>query len=494
MSVAARYGTYGDTGHWDGDIPGTGNAGVPVVRAVRSGDVRPNVPNNGDTSGQPGNRGAGGTWDSGGTDRHAVSLAGMKRNVAKIRYAVEVLDGASGAEVLAWLEGYGHTVSRSKVYPEVNRYRDAHGLSDDRRVHAVSAPSQMAARRSAPARRDVRASRPSLVADGLRENSTSSRSPMGSVPVRDGDTPPVVGDGQASVHSGVPTTAPNGNGVPTTPPGNGDIRGHHRPGDIPDEGDTSNPGLVIGPAQPSTGTPDPSPQPSAMEREERVPWVAFACYAVSVVSLAVSLNTSWRFFDLVLHIPSTYGERYVMFAVAELALVVCGAGMAVNVHRDGRPGSFQAIVWSMCAAMAYMAWAESAPEEAIGRIVLGPVLGTVMLHLGLGLELRARHQHAGTVARIGRELRERFMSRLGLADDGRDAAQRIRDRKAYAAAALSCPRRWPWSRQSRLERALLAAGVADDSLLRDRMLARLAVVQHAQSLSAVAQPSPWTHV
>jgi DNA-directed RNA polymerase specialized sigma24 family protein len=226
-------------------------------------------------------------------------------------------------------------------------------------------------------------------------------------------------------------------------------------------------------------------------REVRAPWVALACYAVAVVSLAVSLNTSWRFFDLVLHIPSSYGERYVMFAVAELALVVCGAGMAVNVHRDGRPGSFQVIVWSMCAAMAYMAWAESSTEEAVGRILLGPVLGTVMLHLGLGLELRARHQHTSTVARIGRELRERCLSRLGLADDGRDAAQRTRDRKAYAAAALSRQRWWPWSRKARLERALLAAGVADDPVMRDRMLARLAVIRHAHELSTLAQPSPW---
>jgi hypothetical protein len=205
----------------------------------------------------------------------------------------------------------------------------------------------------------------------------------------------------------------------------------------------------------------------------------------------VSLNTSWRFFDRVLHIPTAYGERYVMFAVAELALVVCGAGMAVNVHRDGRPGSFRLIVWSMCAAMAYMAWVMSTPEEAIGRILLGPLLGTIMLHLGLGIELRARHQHTSTVARIGRELRERFLSRLGLADDGRNAAQRTRDRKAYAAAALSRPQRWPWSRQARLERALLAAGVADDPAMRDRMLARLAVVRHAHGLATLTQPSPW---
>jgi hypothetical protein len=218
-----------------------------------------------------------------------------------------------------------------------------------------------------------------------------------------------------------------------------------------------------------------------------------ACYAVAVVSLAVSLNTSWRFFDLVLHIPTANGERFIMFAVVELALVVCGAGMAVNVHHHGRPGSFRLPVWAMCTAMAYMAWAESTPQEAIGRILLGPALGTIMLHLGLGLELRAQHQHQHTTT-IGRELRERCLSRLGLADDERDAAQRTRDRNTYKAATLTKPRRWPWSRQARLERALLAAGIADDPQMRNRLLARLAVINHARELSTLTQPSPWTCV
>lgn len=231
---------------------------------------------------------------------------------------------------------------------------------------------------------------------------------------------------------------------------------------------------------------------AASEREQRAPWVALACYLVAVVSLLVSLNTSWRFFEHVLHIPTANGERWVMFAVAELALVVCGAGMAVNVQRTGHPGAFRAPVWAMCAAMAYMAWAMSTTDEAVGRILLGPVLGTVMLHLGLGLELRARHHRTSTAARIGRELRERCLSLLGLGDDDRDAAQRSRDRRAYQAAALSRPRRWPWSRAARLERALLAAGVADDPVMRERMLARLAVLNHAGELATHTQPSPWT--
>jgi hypothetical protein len=377
--------------------------------------------------------------DTADTDPHAEALARAKTKTAAIRYAVRVLNGAPTAEVMAWLDRYGYTVSRSKVYPEVSAYREAHGLTDDD-----------VASRSVPA-----------------GQGTTHRSPG---PNQDGDM-----------------WASGGESVPTIPTENGDTWPQHRGHQTGDTGDADGRERDASGAGPTTQTTTETPQLV----EQRAPWVAFACYAVAVVSLAVSLNTSWRFFDQVLHIPADFGERYVMFAVGELALVVCGAGMAVNVHRHGQPGTFRLIVWAMCAAMAYMAWAMSTTEEAVGRILLGPLLGTVMLHLGLGLELRARHQHTGTVARIGRELRERCLSRLGLANDGRDAAQRTRDRNAYKAAALSRPRRGPWSRQARLERALLAAGVADDPVMRDRMLARLAVVSHAHGLTTLTQPSPW---
>ena len=228
-------------------------------------------------------------------------------------------------------------------------------------------------------------------------------------------------------------------------------------------------------------------------REERAAWVAFACYAVAALSLLVSLNTSWRYFDEVLHIPTDFGERYVMFALAELALVVSGAGMAVNVHRHGRPGAFRLMVWAGVGASAFIAGAMSnwEPREALGRIILGPLLGAAMLHLGLGLELRARHQHTGTLARVGRELRERVLSRLGLADDERDAAQRTRDRAATRAVELSLPGRWRFSRTARLQRALLAAGVADDPVVRERLLARRQVVAHAEQFAQLDQGSPW---
>lgn len=247
-----------------------------------------------------------------------------------------------------------------------------------------------------------------------------------------------------------------------------------------------------------THQPFPAPQSrphvdtaAPQQPPQRASAVTIACYVAAVATLPVSLNTSWRFFDQVLNIPTADGERYIMFAVAELALIVSGAGMAVNVRRTGHPGPFRMVVWAMCAVSGYMAWAMSDIEEGLARVILGPVLGAIMLHLALGLELRARHHRTGTVARIGRELRERMLSRLGLADDERDALQRTRDRAAFRAAQLSMPRRWRWSREARLQRALLAANVADDPDMRTKMLARLSVLHHAHELGAHRQPSPW---
>jgi hypothetical protein len=130
--------------------------------------------------------------------------------------------------------------------------------------------------------------------------------------------------------------------------------------------------------------------------------------------------------------------------------------------------------------------------ESLARMVLGPILGAVMLHLALGLIKRHNHQRTGTLARVGREMRERLLSRLGLADDARTAAQRTRDRAATRAVELSLPGRWRFGRKARLQRALLAAGVADDPQMRDRLLARRQVVHHADELAGLVQGSPWT--
>ena len=261
--------------------------------------------------------------------------------------------------------------------------------------------------------------------------------------------------------------------------------------------DTNNPdmGTILNfppdaeqPQPPSTQATADAPATTAPAAAPPSNWVSAAFYTAAILALTISLNTSWRFFDQVLAIP--VAERILMFAAAEFALIVCGAAMAVSVRHTGRPAPGpKIVVWAMCTVAAYMAIAEAASTaEAIGRILLGPALATVMLHLGLGLEIRLRPHRTPnpTFSRIWTEIRERALSRLGLADDQRNAAQRTRDRKALKAAALSRPRRAPWSRPARLERAVLAAGIADNPELRNRMLARIAACQNAHQLGELA--------
>ncbi|WP_280463526.1 hypothetical protein [Nocardia carnea] len=237
---------------------------------------------------------------------------------------------------------------------------------------------------------------------------------------------------------------------------------------------------------------DPSSVERESEKKQGLPkaLVVFL-YLAAAATLPLSVNTSWHFFEDTLGIKNTV-ELVGMAAIMEFVLVVCGIGMAVNVNRFGDPGPFRTIVWGICGFSGWTAWHMSETTgEAVGRLVLGPILGAVMLHVALGLIKRSKHQRTGVVARVGRELRERMLSRIGLADDERDAAQRTRDRAATRAVELSLPKRFRWSRQARLERALLAAGVADDPSLRDRLMARRQVVHNAHRLAELDQGSPW---
>jgi hypothetical protein len=195
-------------------------------------------------------------------------------------------------------------------------------------------------------------------------------------------------------------------------------------------------------------------------------------YLASAGGLAVSLNTSWRFFGDRLGV--TGAERVIMFSVVELALVACALGMRANVRRidpaTGRsdaPGAPRTVAWVLCGLSAYAALLLSGPVDGIARVALGPLLSLVMLHLALGIEIRNRTmRRTGTWARIAGEIRERVMSRLGLADDDRDALTRTRERAARRVARLD-----------RIQR---------------RMLAELAVLRHAGELATLPLPSPWT--
>jgi hypothetical protein len=146
--------------------------------------------------------------------------------------------------------------------------------------------------------------------------------------------------------------------------------------------------------------------------------------------------------------------------------------------------------WLLCALAGYMAWQLSGVAEGIARVALGPVLGLVMLHLALGIEIRTHHTRSTTWARIGRELRERVLSRLGLSNDERDALARTRDRAARRVARLSLARMVPL-RTVRVARALRASNVAHDPIMRARMMAELAAIRHAAKLATLPQPCPW---
>jgi len=212
-------------------------------------------------------------------------------------------------------------------------------------------------------------------------------------------------------------------------------------------------------------------------------------YLVAVMSMLVSIDTSWRFFEYRLHITNP-AERGVMFAVIEAGLLACGYGMRANVRLTGRPGAPRLFAWLLCALAGYMAWQLSGMAAGLARVVLGPALGLVMLHLALGIEVRAGTHRATTWARIGRELRERLLSRVGLSDDERDALARTRDRAARRAARLSLGTWVPW-RAARVARALRASNVAHDPAARTRLLAELATIRHAAELATLDQPSPW---
>lgn len=221
-------------------------------------------------------------------------------------------------------------------------------------------------------------------------------------------------------------------------------------------------------------------------------------YLASLGGLCVSLNTSWRFFGDRLHIVGA--ERIVMFSVVELALVACALGMRANVRRvdprtgrRGAAGAPRLVAWALCALAAYAALLLSGPVDGAARVLLGPVLCLVMLHMALGIEIRQSGARTGTWARVAGEVRERALSRLGLADDDRDAATRTRERAAGRAARLAMSPK-AFRRDARLTRALRAAGVAHDEGMRDRLLAELAVLRHANELDTLTQESPWTRV
>ncbi|MFD8589856.1 hypothetical protein ACFV1B_09975 [Streptomyces sp. NPDC059637] len=248
----------------------------------------------------------------------------------------------------------------------------------------------------------------------------------------------------------------------------------------------------------------------AILRRGRRPQRHLGSPAVKVAAVAAlgctaySADTSWRFAADYLDMAGT-AERAAMFGAAELALFATALMARQNLTTQGAPGLPGILVWVITGVQMIPAYAESGPVGGTVRAFVGPVMAAMLWHLAMGIELRLRTPGAashGLIATLGREARERLLSRLGIAARDRDAAQITRDRATARAVTLAArlAERTPEQRQDwhgrrltrRLSKAIGRAAVGTDLTQRAELLDQLAARRHAFALATVPLPSPWS--
>jgi hypothetical protein len=223
----------------------------------------------------------------------------------------------------------------------------------------------------------------------------------------------------------------------------------------------------------------------------------------AVVCTAYSADTSWRFARDHLGMASA-AERSVMFCAAELALFSMALMARQNLRTQGAPGAPGLLVWVITAVQVIPAYSESGVIAGTVRAFVGPVLAALLWHLAMGIELRHAKPGADSQslpALVARELRERLLSRLGLARRGRDAAQISRDRwtgiatrRAAHLAVLQMAGARSWRIVRARRRLASAVDHTDAGVLADQrqvLLERLAAYRSAAELATVPLPSPW---
>ncbi|MFV0136364.1 hypothetical protein ACLGIH_24685 [Streptomyces sp. HMX87] len=227
--------------------------------------------------------------------------------------------------------------------------------------------------------------------------------------------------------------------------------------------------------------------------------VAVAAIAAAACT-AYSADTSWRFAEHQLGMVST-AERAAMFAAAELALLATALMARQNLRTQGAPGTPGVLVWVITGVQVIPAYSESGFVGGTVRAVVGPVLAAVLWHLAMGIELRHAKpdaESASLPAVLAREVRERLLSRLGLAVRDRSAEQISRDRATVKAVALAAKlsEMKPGQRgRARVARRLSVAvgkaqaGASEEQ--RQKLLDLLAARRHASSLATIDLPSPW---
>lgn len=218
----------------------------------------------------------------------------------------------------------------------------------------------------------------------------------------------------------------------------------------------------------------------------------------ALVATGFSGDTSWRFAGHRLGMEDK--ERLGLFLAGEIALLACAVMARTNKTATavdgsaGTPGVPGVLVWCITSVQIIPAFSESDFWGGLVRAAFGPVMAALLWHLAMGLEIRVRRPEAlstGLPAIIARELRERLLSRLGLAVRGRDAAQLTRDRATARAVRLASRKHLgPWGR------AALAASVARSAAAvhgeqRHQLMQQLAGRRSAPELRTVPVASPW---
>ena len=129
----------------------------------------------------------------------------------------------------------------------------------------------------------------------------------------------------------------------------------------------------------------------------------------------------------------------------ELALFATALMARQNLNGpNAAPGVPGVLVWAITGVQIIPAYAESGPVGGTVRAFVGPVMAAMLWHLAMGIELRHRKPDAssnGFGALVAREVRERLLSRLGIAERHRNAAQITRDRATARAVALAAAAR-----------------------------------------------------
>lgn len=152
----------------------------------------------------------------------------------------------------------------------------------------------------------------------------------------------------------------------------------------------------------------------------------------AALALAMSADTSYRFLETSLQITHP-GERAVLCGVAEAAIVA----LTVYAWATRTKGPAY-LAYAAVLVQAIPAFEVSGGVGGPVRVVLGPVLLAVLLHLLLGLELRMSGERSnGLLASALRELRERLTAFLGIGRRGADSAAIARSRAADRAVDLA---------------------------------------------------------